>query len=63
MLIGVELKPVSGGARRFSEALLEKKILVKETRDTVLRFAPPLIIDQPTIDWALERIQDVLTMK
>jgi ornithine--oxo-acid transaminase len=63
LLIGVELKPAAGGARRFSEALLEKKILAKETHENVLRFAPPLIIDKPTIEWALDRIQDVLTMK
>jgi len=63
LLIGVELKPESGPARKFCEALLEKKILTKETRETVLRFAPPLIIDRPTVDWAIERIQDVLTQR
>lgn len=59
LMIGVELKPEAGPARKFCEALLEKKILTKETRETVLRFAPPLIIDRTTVDWAIERIQDV----
>jgi len=60
LLIGVELKPEAGGARRFCEALKEQGILVKETHDHVIRFAPPLVIDQGTIDWALPRIREVL---
>jgi ornithine--oxo-acid transaminase len=63
LLIGVELKPSAGGARRFCEALQEKGILAKETHDHVIRFAPPLIIDKETIDWALPSIRDVLNMK
>jgi len=59
LLIGVELKPQAGGARRFCEALMNIGILAKETHENVIRFAPPLIIDQPTIDWALTRIREV----
>ncbi len=62
LLIGVELKPEAGGARRFCEALQGSGILAKETHEHVIRFAPPLVIDQETIDWALERIRPVLTM-
>jgi ornithine--oxo-acid transaminase len=62
LLIGVELKPEANGARRFCEALQQKGILAKETHQHVIRFAPPLIIDQETVDWALPRIYDVLTM-
>jgi len=62
LLIGVELKPEAGGARRFCEALQEKGILAKETHDDVIRFAPPLVIDKETIDWALPSIRDVLNM-
>lgn len=62
LLIGVELMPSAGGARRFCEALAVNGILVKETHENVIRFAPPLIIDRSTIDWALERIRSVLNM-
>jgi ornithine--oxo-acid transaminase len=62
LLIGVELKSEAGGARRFAEALKDNGVLVKETHENVLRFAPPLIIDKETVDWALERIFPVLTM-
>jgi len=62
LLIGVELKPEAGGARRFCEALEKEGILCKETHDNVIRFAPPLIIDRETIDWALPIIEKVLKM-
>lgn len=60
LLIGVELKKSSGGARKFCEALMEKGILCKETHKHVIRFAPPLIITKKDIDWALDRIESVL---
>jgi ornithine--oxo-acid transaminase len=63
LLIGVELKPEAGGARRFCEALMKKQILAKETHENVIRFAPPCIIDRKTIDWALTRISEVLQME
>lgn len=62
LLIGVELKPEANGARRFCEVLQQKGILAKETHQHVIRFAPPLIIDQATIDWALPLIRQTLTM-
>jgi ornithine--oxo-acid transaminase len=63
LLIGVELKPEAGGARRFCEALQTRGLLAKETHDHVIRFAPPLVIDQPTIDWALAPITEVLNLR
>ncbi len=63
LLIGVELQPEAGGARRFCEALEKKGILAKETHERVIRFAPPLVIDKATINWALPFIREVLTMK
>jgi ornithine--oxo-acid transaminase len=63
LLIGVELKREAKGARRFCEAMQAKGILAKETHDNVIRFAPPLVIDKDTIDWALPSIRDVLNMK
>src|SRR6185503_20937247 len=63
LFIGVELKPEADGARRFCEALKERGILAKETHDNVIRFAPPLVIDKETIDWALSSIREVLNMK
>ncbi|NJL92287.1 MAG: ornithine--oxo-acid transaminase [Anaerolineae bacterium] len=62
LLIGVELKPSAGGARRFCEALQSAGILCKETHQHIIRFAPPLVISRQEIDWAMERIDPVLKM-
>jgi len=62
LLVGVELKPSGGSARRFAEALKDEGLLCKETHENVIRFAPPLIITREDLDWALERIERVLMM-
>ncbi|MBD3288269.1 ornithine--oxo-acid transaminase [candidate division KSB1 bacterium] len=59
--IGIVLKEEANGARRFCEALMEKGLLCKETHWNVIRLAPPLIISKEEIDWALERLEEVLT--
>ncbi len=59
LFIGVELHVP---ARRFCEALKERGILCKETHETVIRFAPPLVIKKEEIDWALSHIEPVLMM-
>jgi len=62
LLIGVELHASAGGARRFCEALQHRGILAKETHHNIIRFAPPLVITKPDIDWAMARIRPVLLM-
>ncbi len=62
LMIGVELHPSAGGARRFCEALQGKGILAKETHHHIIRFAPPLILTKDDVDWAMERIRPVLLM-
>ena len=59
LLIGVELFPEAGGARRYCEALAADGLLCKETHDNVIRFAPPLIIGTKDLDWAFARIKSV----
>jgi ornithine--oxo-acid transaminase len=59
LLIGIELKPEAGGARRFCEELREEGLLCKETHEHVIRFAPPLIIKREDLDWAFEKVHKV----
>lgn len=59
LLIGIELKPEAGGARRFCEELMKEGLLCKETHENVIRFAPPLIIREKDLNWALKRIKAV----
>jgi ornithine--oxo-acid transaminase len=58
LFIGVEL---TEPARKYCEELKEEGLLCKETHDTVIRFAPPLVISQEELDWAIERIKKVLS--
>ena len=60
LLIGVQLNPESGSARSFCLKLLELGVMCKETHDTVIRFAPPLVITREEIDWALDQVAQVL---
>jgi ornithine--oxo-acid transaminase len=60
--IGIVLKPEAQGARRFCEALMDRGLLCKETHWNVIRLAPPLVITRDEIDWALERLAEVLQM-
>lgn len=58
LFIGVEL---TEPARPYCEALKEKGLLCKETHENVIRFAPPLIIKQEDLKWAVSHIKEVLT--
>ncbi len=60
MFIGVELNEA---ARPYCEQLKDEGLLCKETHDTVIRFAPPLIITKEEIDWAVEKIKKVLDLE
>ncbi|MBD3167470.1 ornithine--oxo-acid transaminase [bacterium] len=60
LLVGVEIREESGKARPFCEALKDRGILAKETHESVIRFAPPLVISKDELDWALEQISEVL---
>jgi len=60
LLVGVELHPEAGGARRYCEALMAEGLLCKETHENVIRFAPPLVIEQETLEEAIERVENVL---
>ena len=57
----IDIVPEAGVARRYCEKLMAHGLLCKETHENTIRFAPPLVITKEEIDWALERIETVLT--
>ncbi|KYG28703.1 ornithine--oxo-acid aminotransferase [Priestia endophytica] len=57
LFIGVELHEK---ARPYCEKLKAEGLLCKETHDTVIRFAPPLIIEQEDLNWAIDKIKKIL---
>jgi len=58
LMIAIELvEGTPGGARAICESLMKMGILCKETHTYTIRFAPPLIIEQQDIDWAVDKIK------
>ena len=57
---GAELAPHVGLGRPVSEELARRGILVKETHDNTLRFAPPIVITRDEIDLAVDTLAAVL---
>ena len=60
LLLAVEMEPGPVTARHFCDKLRQEGLLCKDTHETTIRFAPPLIITEDQVDWALERITKVL---
>ncbi|TDL80843.1 ornithine--oxo-acid transaminase [Peribacillus frigoritolerans] len=58
LFIGVEL---TVPARPYCEKLKDEGLLCKETHETVIRFAPPLVISEEDLEWAIEKITRVLS--
>lgn len=60
LFIGIELNE---NARPYCEALKDQGLLCKETHDTVIRFAPPLIISKEELDFAIDKVKNVFENK
>jgi ornithine--oxo-acid transaminase len=57
---GIELTPEAAPARPVCERLLELGVLAKDTHQTTVRLAPPLVVSRGDLEWALERIVNAL---
>ena len=60
LFVGVDIDPARATARHVVDRLLAHGMLSKDTHDTVVRFAPPLVIARPEIDWAVAEMRKVL---
>lgn len=60
LFIGIEIDPAKGSARKVCERLMDRGLLSKETHTTVVRLAPPLVIEREQLDWAVKQIDEVL---
>ncbi len=57
---GIDLDAERTTARAASEALLRRGVLCKETQDSTLRLAPPLVIDHADLDSGLDAVTAAL---
>jgi len=60
LFVGMEIERSLGSARAVCEALMKRGLLSKETHETVVRLAPPLVIEKQQVDWAVQQIREVL---
>ena len=58
--IGVEINTKIIDGRSICKLLLKKGILSKETHESTIRFAPPLIIEKKEIDWTVQTFKETL---
>lgn len=59
LMIALELKAEAGGARQYCYKLKDKGLLCKETHHDIIRFAPPLVITEEQVDWAVGLITEI----
>jgi ornithine--oxo-acid transaminase len=57
---GVQLAPEVGAGRAISEEMARRGILIKETHETTLRFAPPIVITTEELDRAVDTLTEVI---
>ena len=57
---GIDVEPRIGTGRQVCERLAERGVLVKDTHGSTIRFAPPLVIEERDLDWAIDQLAAVL---
>ena len=60
LLVGVQIDPDFASARAVCEALMDEGVLTKDTHHTVVRLAPPLVIERAQVDEAVAALGRVL---
>jgi ornithine--oxo-acid transaminase len=60
LFAGVELDRNFASATAVVTRLLQVGVLTKDTHRNTIRFAPPLIVDESQIDWAVDRVAEIL---
>lgn len=53
---GVDIDPAIGGGRRLCEALLRRGVLAKDTHGSTIRLAPPIVISEEDLGWAVDQL-------
>ena len=62
LLNAIVIKPTNSGKTAWDVCVDLKKegLLAKQTHQHIIRFAPPLVITEKEIYWALERVESVM---
>ncbi|WP_207904518.1 ornithine--oxo-acid transaminase [Agromyces fucosus] len=57
---GVDIDPALATGREVCEALMRRGVLAKDTHGSTIRLAPPIVVEQADLDWAVDQLADVL---
>jgi ornithine--oxo-acid transaminase len=57
---GVDIDPALASGRAVSEALMQRGVLAKDTHGSTIRLAPPLVVTEADVDFAVDALQDAL---
>ena len=53
---GLDVDPQVGSGREICERLLERGVLAKDTHGSTIRLAPPLVVDEADLRWAVAQL-------
>jgi acetylornithine/N-succinyldiaminopimelate aminotransferase len=59
LMLALELKSADT-AKSVAAAMIERRILINRTSETVLRFLPPYILGKSHVDLAIAALDDIL---
>lgn len=57
---GIDIDPELASGREVCEALMRRGVLAKDTHGSTIRLAPPIVVEQADLDWAVEQLEAVL---
>ncbi|MCW4456885.1 ornithine--oxo-acid transaminase [Microbacterium sp. MPKO10] len=57
---GIDIDPQLATGREVCERLAARRVLAKDTHDSTIRIAPPLVIEQADLEWAVDQLAAVL---
>jgi ornithine--oxo-acid transaminase len=58
---GVDVDPALATGRQVCERLADRGVLAKDTHGSTIRLAPPLVVEQDELEWAVDQLAAVLT--
>jgi ornithine--oxo-acid transaminase len=57
---GIDIDPAVGTGRQTCERLLDRGVLAKDTHGSTIRLAPPLVIEERDLRWAVAQLEHCL---
>jgi ornithine--oxo-acid transaminase len=57
---GIDIEPSLASGREVCERLMARGVLAKDTHGSTIRLAPPLVVEQADLEWAVDQLETVL---